>query len=79
MRVETWMPCGHGLSPVVYVQRLGAEPTGMFFVVSRWKHWVISTLVSAARMPGIGRVARALLKHVHVTYRWTSNGKRGQA
>lgn len=79
MRAETWHPCGYGLSPVVYVQRLGDEPTGMFFVVPRWKYWAIAVLISAARMPVIGRGARLILKHVSVTYRWISNEQRGQA
>jgi len=77
----TWHPCGYRISPVRYEQRVNGTPTGLFFVVPRWRYWWISALASVVRWPLAGRLARRMLAGIRVEYRWTwlHRGTRGEA
>lgn len=68
----TWYPCGRRLlGPVMYVQRAGGRPTGLFFIVTRLRYWQICGLVGTRELPLIGRLARRALAQIRVEYQWT--------
>lgn len=78
----TWHPRGRRLiGPVVFVQRIDGRPTGLYFVVPRWRYWWISMLDSAVTWPIVGRVARAIRSRMQVLYiwAWPHHGPIGQA
>jgi len=67
----TWHPCGHGLGPVYYEQRVNGAATGLFFIVSRRCYWLICALALCIDLPIIGRLASHVRRHMTVDYRWT--------
>lgn len=77
----TWHPCGRRLGPVRYEQRVNGTPTGLFFVVSRCRYWLICVLDCVAQIPIVGRAARRSLRGMTVFYQWTwlHSGPRGAA
>jgi hypothetical protein len=69
--VGTWHPCGRRLGPVYYEQRVNGTATGLFFVVSRSRYWLICALDVLAGLPVIGRFAHCVRRRMTVLYRWT--------
>jgi hypothetical protein len=77
----TWHRYDYGTGAIAYEQCVKGIPTGLFFVVSRWKYRWIWTLVKVHRWPLVGWLARRLLARIQVKYHWIwlSNGKRIEA
>lgn len=68
---STWHPCGKTLGPVYYEQRVDGTATGMFFIVSRRRYWLICVLSTCLDLPIIGRLASHVRRRMTVEYRWT--------
>lgn len=70
MDYGAWYPCSRGLTtPVIYIQCLNSQPTGLYFVVPRWRHMWIWALVKVHKVPLIGKAAMRTLARMQVTYR----------
>lgn len=67
----TCHPCGRVLGPVYYEQRQNGKATGLFFVVSRTRHWQMRALNTLIYLPVIGRLVVRLRQKMTVTYRWS--------
>lgn len=77
-QIGTWHPHRRRwIGPVTYVQRVDGDPTGLIFVVSRFRFWWICALVVATRTRWIRRPARWALARMYVRYHWTWLPRRG--
>jgi hypothetical protein len=76
MNHGTWQPQGRRfIGPVIYIQRVQSQPTGLFFIVSRQRYWWICGLRKMRNLPLLGRFAQHVLAYMPIKYylTWLSN------
>lgn len=75
------MGASHRDRLVFYEQRVSGEPTGLYFRVPRWRHWLVRALVRSRRLPLVGRCAAFWLARMKVVYKMkvTYSGPRALA
>jgi hypothetical protein len=72
MNHGTWQPQGRRfIGPVIYIQRVQSQPTGLFFIVSRQRYWWICGLRKMRNLPLLGRFAQHVLAYMPIKYYWT--------
>jgi hypothetical protein len=60
---------------------MNGQPTGLFFVVPRWRYWWIWGLVGVHKWPLMGWFSRRILARMQVKYHltWLHGRKPGEA